>query len=260
MTLCAHRHRPDHRGQLERLARRGTASVVGAGFSAVFGVLLVVVVTNGFSPTVAGTLFAATSAFLILESVALLGTDTGLVRWLPAQLASGRAADLRRTLVVSAVPGPRPVPRGRRRPCTSRHRRSAPHLVGPEAADTMTVMLRALALVLPVAALHDLVLAATRGAGSMRPTVLVENIGRLGLQAVAVLVRLPRRRWRRSRSPWPGRCPTCWAWPSPASGCSVLVARRTTSTGTPTGLGHPRPRVLGLHRAARDRAGHPDRR
>ena len=64
----------------------------------------------------------------------------------------------------------------------------APHLVGADAAATMTVMLRALALVLPVAALHALVLAATRGTGSMRPTVVVENIGRLGLQAVAVLV------------------------------------------------------------------------
>ncbi len=77
---------------------------MGAGFSAVFGVLLVVVVTNGFSPTVAGTLFAATSTFLILEAVALLGTDTGLVRALPAQLASGRAADLPRTLAIAAVP------------------------------------------------------------------------------------------------------------------------------------------------------------
>ena len=110
----------DHRGQLEKLARRGTASVVGAGFSAVFGVLLVVIVTNGYSPTVAGTFFAATSAFLILEAVALLGTDTGLVRCLPVQLATGRAADLRRTLVVAAVPvlglslgvGGRPVRRG----------------------------------------------------------------------------------------------------------------------------------------------------
>ena len=64
----------------------------------------------------------------------------------------------------------------------------APHLVGADAAPTMSVMLRALALALPVAALYDLVLAATRGTGSMRPTVLVENIGRLGLQAVAVLV------------------------------------------------------------------------
>ncbi len=53
----------------------------------------------------------------------------------------------------------------------------------------MTVMLRVLAVVLPVAALarHD---ASPRpGApGSMRPTVLVDNIGRLGLQALAVLV------------------------------------------------------------------------
>jgi O-antigen/teichoic acid export membrane protein len=49
-------------------------------------------------------------------------------------------------------------------------------------------MLHALAIVLPVAALHDLVIASTRGAGTMRPTVLVDNIGRLGLQSVAVLV------------------------------------------------------------------------
>jgi O-antigen/teichoic acid export membrane protein len=176
-----------HQGQLEKLARRGTASAVGAGFGAIFGILLVAIVTNGFSSTVAGTLFAATSAFLILESVTLLGTDTGLVRWLPAHLASGRAADLPRTLVVAAAPvlvlslaaavglyAAAPV--------------LAPTMVGSEAGTTMTTMLRALALVLPVASLHDLVLASTRGAGSMRPTVLVENIGRVGFQALAVLV------------------------------------------------------------------------
>jgi O-antigen/teichoic acid export membrane protein len=177
----------DHRGHLERLARRGSASVLGAGFSALFGILLVVVVTNGFSPTVAGTLFAATSAFLILESVALVGTDTGLVKWLPAQIASGRAADVPRTLVVSAVPALSfavAMAIGLYLAAPS----LAPHLVGAGAADTMTVMLQTLALVLPVAALHDQVMAATRGAGSQKPTVVVENIGRLGLQAGAVLV------------------------------------------------------------------------
>jgi O-antigen/teichoic acid export membrane protein len=176
-----------HQGQLEKLARRGTASVVGAGLGALFGVLLVVIVTHGFSPAVAGTLFAATAAFLILESVALLGTDTGLVRWLPAQLASGRAADLHRTLVVSAVPV-LALSLGVAVALYAAAPDLAPHLVGADAAPTMSVMLRALALALPVAALYDLVLAATRGMGSMRPTVLVENIGRLGLQAVAVLV------------------------------------------------------------------------
>ena len=174
-------------GQLEKLARRGTASVVGAGFGSVFGVLLVVIVTNGFSRSVAGTLFTATAAFLILQSVALLGTDTGLVRWLPAQLASGRGADLPRTLVVAAVPviglsGVVALLVYATAPTL------APHLVGAEAASTMTIMLRALAVILPVAAAYEMVLAATRGAGSMRPTVVVDNIGRLGVQAVAVMV------------------------------------------------------------------------
>ena len=175
-----------HRGQLEKLARRGTASVLGAGFGAVFGVLLVVIVTNGFSPTVAGTMFAATSAFLILESTVLLGTDTGLVRWLPAHLATGRAADVPRTLVIAALPVLALSITGALTLYVTAST-LAPHMVGPEAATTMTAMLQALALVLPVAALHHLVLAATRGAGSMRPTVVVENFGRTGLQALAVL-------------------------------------------------------------------------
>jgi O-antigen/teichoic acid export membrane protein len=177
----------EHRSHLEKLARRGTASVVGAGFSAAFGILLVVVVTNGFSATVAGTLFASTSAFIIVESFALLGTDTGLVRLVPAQLASGRARDVPRTLVISAVPvlgfalvislvlyfaAPS----------------LAPHLVGTGSAANMAMMLQTLALVLPVAALYDLVVAATRGTGSMMPTVLVDNLGRLGLQAGLILV------------------------------------------------------------------------
>lgn len=187
MTIAPPAPGPDHRAQLERLARRGTASVLGAGASSMLGVLLVVIVTNGFSPTVAGTLFASTSAFLILESVAFLGTDTGLVRWLPVQIASGRAADLRRTLVVSVVPVSA-VSLGLAASLWAAAPTLAPHLGGPEAASTMSSMLRALALVLPVAALHDLVMAATRGAGSMRPTVVVENLGRIGLQTLAVLV------------------------------------------------------------------------
>ncbi|MGI8523667.1 MAG: polysaccharide biosynthesis C-terminal domain-containing protein [Nocardioides sp.] len=178
---------PDEsRGQLEKLARRGTASVVGAGFSSISGVLLVVIVTNGFSRDVAGTLFAATSAFLIVESIALLGTDTGLVKWLPAQLAAQRPVDAMRTLIVSVVPviG---LSLGASLALYAAAPSLAPLLVGSETASTMSVMLRALALVLPAAALYDLVVAATRGMGSMRPTVLVDNLGRLGLQAVAVL-------------------------------------------------------------------------
>jgi O-antigen/teichoic acid export membrane protein len=175
-----------HHGPLERLARRGTASVLGAGVSAIFGVLLVVIVTNGFDPAVAGTLFAATSVFLILEAVAVLGTDTGLVKWLPTLLATGRGVDVRRTLVVAVVP----VLLTSVGVSVVLHLVAgslAPAMVGREAAATGEAMLRALALVLPVATLQALVLAATRGMGTMRPTVVVENIGRFSLQALAVL-------------------------------------------------------------------------
>ena len=177
-----------HRGQLEKLARRGTASVAGAVCSAVFGTLLIVIVTNGFSPSVAGTLFAATSAFLILESVVLVGTDTGLVRWLPAHLASGRSADVPRALVIAVVPVLGLSVLGSAVLYVAAPA-LAPSMVGSDngASATMVTILRALALVLPAAALHNLVLAATRGMGSMRPTVIVENIGRLGIQALAVL-------------------------------------------------------------------------
>jgi O-antigen/teichoic acid export membrane protein len=186
MTSAPAAVEPGNRGQLERLARRGTASVLGAGASSILGMLLVVIVTNGFSPTVAGTLFASTSVFLILESVAFLGTDTGLVRWLPVQIASGRAVDLRRTLVVAIVPVVA-VSTALAAGMWATAPTLAPHLVGPDTATTMTLMLRTLALALPIAALHDLVMAGTRGAGSMRPTVVVENIARIGLQTLGVL-------------------------------------------------------------------------
>lgn len=185
MTVV-HASAPGHRGQLEKLARRGTASVLGAVCSAVFGVLLVVIITNGFDPTVAGTLFAATSVFLILEAVAVLGTDTGLVKWLPTLLATGRGVDVRRTLVVATTP----VLLASVAAGVVLHVFAgalAPVLVGADAATMGAEMLRALALVLPVATLHALLLAATRGLGTMRPTVVVENIGRFGAQALAVL-------------------------------------------------------------------------
>lgn len=218
-------------GAVERLARRGTASVVGAGFGAVSGVALVMIVTNGFSRTVAGTLFTSTAAFLILLAVNLLGTDTGLVRWLPAQLASGRGPDLPRTLVVASVPVAllsliAALVTYLTAPALS------PHLVGDAAAATMTTMLRALAIVLPVATAYELLLAATRGAGSMRPTVVVDNLGRIGLQALAVLATF---------LAGGGPLTLALAWSLPYLGgfvaagvwLRVLVAR-VAGTGTPT--------------------------
>ena len=77
-----------------------------------------------------------------------------------------------------------------RRPCccSSTAPVIAPLLVGSANADYAQSMLRTLSVFVPVAALNDSVLAATRGLGSMRPTVFVENLGRLVAQPIAVIV------------------------------------------------------------------------
>jgi len=177
----------EHRSQLDKLARRGTASVVGAGFSAISGIALVVIVTNGFPRAQAGVLFAGTAAFLILEALVLLGTDTGLVRSLPGHLASGRRSDVRATLAVSVGPVA----------LTSFALAGLLFLSAPQLSrvlvesgqeGAMTTVLRVLAVILPVASIHHVLLAATRGLGTMSPTVVIENMGRIALQAIAVLV------------------------------------------------------------------------
>jgi O-antigen/teichoic acid export membrane protein len=61
-------------------------------------------------------------------------------------------------------------------------------LIGADRPDQVEAMLRIMAVFLPVAAAHDLLLAATRGHGVMRPTVLIEKILRQTVQVGGVLV------------------------------------------------------------------------
>ena len=172
---------------LQRLVRSGGLSVLGAAVSAVAGVALVAVLTQGLSRDVAGTIFASTALFLIATAVVQLGTEVGLVRYLPMQLATGRVQDLRPTLRTALVPVAAlavvvslcaalaaPV--------------VAPLVAGEEHADTVTAQIRVLAAFLPLAALYNVVLAATRGCRTMRPTVLVEALGRHLAQLLLVAV------------------------------------------------------------------------
>lgn len=176
-----------HHQHLSRLARGGTLSVVGAASNGVLSFLLVVAVTHGFPKQVAGALFAATSFFLILVAAAKLGTDTGIVRSIPRHLVRGRQEDIHATLRTSLVPvAVVGVLLG-----------LAVFLMAPQLANWLakpaqeaefTAMLRVLAVFLPVATVYDVLLAGTRAYGDIRPTVLVERLGRVGAQPVAVLV------------------------------------------------------------------------
>jgi O-antigen/teichoic acid export membrane protein len=155
------------------------------------GFLLVLAVTRLLGRSEAGTLFVMTSIFLILLAAVELGVTTGLVRSIPQYLAAGRQPDLRALLRTAVLPvlavstlvavllwplAPWVIGV------------LAPHGTGGTGGTDGPQVLRLVALLLPVAAVYDVLLAATRGFGRIRPTVLVERIGRVPGQLVLVLV------------------------------------------------------------------------
>ncbi len=170
---------------LNRLARGGALNLVGAAVAGVQGLALVFLVAHLYPQRIAGTFFAATSLFIILQAVSGLGTDAGLLRWLPRHLALGDRAAARRTVPVALVPVAATAAIGAlvllaTAPWTAGH-------IGADDAEQAVGMVRVLALFLPLAGAHDALLAATRGYGSMRPTVLVDKILRQTLQVGGVV-------------------------------------------------------------------------
>jgi O-antigen/teichoic acid export membrane protein len=176
----------EHSAQLRSLARGGGLNLVASAAAAVANIGLVLVVTRGLSPVEAGVFFAATSLFVLAAKTATLGTPTGLVYFFSRSLALQRPADTRRWLQVGLIPVV----------ALSTVAAVGLFALAPQAAEAiqpedpapMTVFLRVIAAFLPLAALTDALLAATRGTGTMRPSALVEQIARPTLQLVLVLL------------------------------------------------------------------------
>jgi O-antigen/teichoic acid export membrane protein len=214
-----------------KLARQGGANLLGSVISALAGFAVVVLVTRAVGKAEAGAFFAATSLFLIVCVLARLGTPTGVVWALaryraldrPERIAPMLRAALWPVLAVSVLAAvvlltvdPRLLLRG-------------------GADDAFVAMVRALALFVPVAALYDTVVAATRGYGTMRATVLLERVGRpvgqLVLLAAAALT---------SSTLW---LTAAWALPYvPALAiAAVLLARLLHGSGASAGAAVPTP-------------------
>jgi O-antigen/teichoic acid export membrane protein len=180
--------------QLAEVARGGTLNLIGAGVSALTTVGVTVFVTREFSRAVAGAFFTATSAFLIVEAVASLGANVGLVYFIARLRSLGeqkriptilRAAIipvivasilLMVSMVAVATPLAKVLLSG--------------HLAKGGALSTAAVAqaLRALALTLPFAALLDTYLGVGRGYRDMRPTVVIDKIGRSVVQLAGIAI------------------------------------------------------------------------
>lgn len=177
----------DSTRDLTRVARGGGINLAGSMIGGVLSFVLVLLITNAFPAADAGAFFALSSLFLILLAAVELGANTGLVKWLPHHLVYHRYAELRSCLRIALVPVL--IVSTLVAVVVALVARPLADLISSDGSDPAVVdAVRVLACLLPVAAAYDVLLAATRGFDRIRPTVLVERVGRVSAQPLAVAV------------------------------------------------------------------------
>src|SRR6266540_1195238 len=167
------------RADLARLARGGLLNLGGALASGVFAFLFVLILIRGLRASRAGVFFEAIALFSIVANAAQLGGDDGLVRFISRFRVEGRIRDLRTTLMVSlwpivAIGSLFAVALFAFAPELSR---VFVHGKGLH-QDALASYIRILAPFIPVAAVEAAVFSATRGFGTMTPSVVLDNVGR----------------------------------------------------------------------------------
>ena len=201
--------------RIDRLARDGMLALVGAGVSAVLNLVLVLVVIHAAGRTTAGVVFAATSLFLIAETAARLGCPTGLMYFLVKARTLGKVGTLRAILRAGLVP----VVVVSVALSVGMLALASPlaRWMAPGHYEAGVVSVRLLALLIPIAAISDSLLNATRAFGSMRPLVVVERMGRPALQVLLTLAAIGVGRLTA------GALSLVWGLPYVVSGCVALV-------------------------------------
>lgn len=175
------------RGQaIHSLATGGTLSLVGAVASGGLGFLVTVSLTRGL-PTVAqaGSFFGAIALFNILTRLAQLGAGTGLIRFFAHRRATHRQSELHSLLSIATLPVLILSTVAAVTLAALADRFASAFASGGSVTDFATYI-RAFAPFLPFATLLNLMVSGTRGLGSMRPTVVLDDLLRPVLQLVGV--------------------------------------------------------------------------
>ena len=162
-------------GRFQTLARGGALNLLGVVVSGAMQLVLTVVVARGLGVSGTGAFFEAVAVFTILSNVGELGADTGLVKILPRYRALNRNQDLGTAVQVAVWPviifG---IGMG-----------AATWLLAPQLTSVLShaqhgaqveSYLRTFAPFIPLGAITTVVLAGTRGMGTMAPFVLVQNV------------------------------------------------------------------------------------
>jgi O-antigen/teichoic acid export membrane protein len=216
------------------VARGGLANMAGMGLAGATGVVVTWIVARSLGAEQAGAFFAATAAFVLVGGLAKLGTQTGLVFWLSRLRATDRTHLLGSCLRTGLTPvillsGLLGVALWLAAPAVARLTADeSPHVFAEHVLG-----LRVLAVFLPFSALADVLLTATRGYRSMRPTVMLDRILRSTLQLLLVAGAGVAAMWTTVELP-----AFALAWAVPYLPVAVLAAfalRNTYRLGRPDG-------------------------
>ncbi|MGJ5751672.1 O-antigen/teichoic acid export membrane protein [Streptomyces puniciscabiei] len=217
------------RSTVAAAARGGFWGAMGSATNAVFAFLLVGLITRAVGAQGAGAIFTGVAVFTIASNVCKLGADTGLVRFLPGDLALNGGRSVGSLLRMAVLPA------------VAAATATAAVLLYPGVATTLLphlpradalALIRFFGLVLPAATVSLVLLGATQGYGTVVPFVSVEQIGKPVLR---VLIAVPVAYWA------PGLLSLAAAWLLPAL-AGLLAAwlglrrcRTPRSTAAPVG-------------------------
>jgi O-antigen/teichoic acid export membrane protein len=173
------------RHHLAEVARGGLLNLGGAVAAALLNFVLVVVVTRRLGAVGAGSFFVAIAMFSVMSNTLELGADTGLVRMIPRLVAHDRTADIRSMVTAALVP----VLAASAVAAVLLYAGAdqAARLFARSRPSEVAGLVRILAVFLPVSALYTVLVAGTRGFGTMVPSVLVDRIGKPLTQPILVL-------------------------------------------------------------------------
>lgn len=194
------------------MARGGAVTLAGAGYAAVGGFLLTLLVGRLFGAHVSGLFFMAIAVFMILNGVAILGSDTGMIRALSAARAVNAHEDVWQVVRSTVVP----VLAWSLVVATALAALAEPlaRALAPDDVDVATLYLRILAVTLVFSATGQACLNGTRSFGSLRPFVLLYQVW-LPTSRLALVVAL----WAFGA----GRDWLLWTWVAPLLAMDVAA-------------------------------------
>ncbi len=165
------------------VARGGTLNLVGAVVSGTFTFAFYVLLARGLDPDGVGAFMVATAVSMMVATSLQLGAQVGFVRFIPRFRVLERGDDIRPLMAIGLIPV---LVVGILAAWLMYSQAGWLTALVSHGESTALVRqdLQAFAFFVPAISLLTVVVGATQGFATMRPSVIVDKIGRTGLQVL----------------------------------------------------------------------------